>query len=179
MRAVGELDDDEGIPQVNECPRGLAAQPAKQDRDQQAGDQIEDHGRDLKGRHRLGREANDDSEEDLRNRQVRRSHLRVVDQGAVGRGEVVEGGRVHAMSVRVHAGVLHVAIPKVTIDIIGERGRRGEEREAEEDGEEEDEGRGAGERRRKGENEESGEVEGEGCEVAREVVEERRAAQRR
>jgi len=83
------------------------------------------------------------------------------------------------MRVRVEARILEVAVPEITIDVVGEGGWRGEEREAEENGEGEDEDRGAGERGRKGENEESGEVEGEGGKVAQGVIEERRAAQRR
>ncbi len=90
------------------------------------------------------------------------------------------------MSVRIHAGVLHVAIPEIAIDIVGERGWRGEEREAEEEGEGEDDALRPDRfpktcqvwETRVREDEEGRKVEGEDGEVAREVVEERRAAQR-
>jgi len=92
VRAVRKLNDDERVPQVDKRPRGLAAQAAKQDHDQQAGDQIEDHCRNLKGRHRFWHEAVDHSKSDLRGGQVGRGHLRVVDEGAARRGEIVKRG---------------------------------------------------------------------------------------
>lgn len=178
MRPVRKFDDDEGVPQIDERPRGVAAKPAKQEHDQQAGRQVKQHCHNLKGRRRFREEAIDDDKDDLRGRQVGRGHLRVVDQSAARRGEIVEGGRVHAIRIRVHPGVLHVAIPQVAIHVVGERGLRGEEREAEEEGEEEDESGSVGVWALAREDEEGGEVEGEGCEVAREVIEERQAAQR-
>jgi len=137
VRAVRKLDDDKGVPQVDDGPRGVAAGSAKQDHDQQAGRQIKQHRHDLKGHRRFRRETIDGGEENLRGGQVGRGHLRVVDQGAVGCGEVVERGRVHAVSVRAEAVALHLAIPEIAIHVVGERGRCGEEREAEEEGEDE------------------------------------------
>ena len=134
MGAVGNLGDDQWIPEVqHDSTFGLHAETQQPD-DHQCRREIEAHHHHLqRERHRWSSQRTR-GEDQLGNRKVWRSQVGVVGEVPGRNVQRIQSRCIEGVGVRIHTGCRNMAVPQVAVYVVAQRGRRRQHQQPEHDG---------------------------------------------